>query len=87
MIADPLSVGDLIIVNQKFRSYLYNPKRYEGVGIIISKKKVHRGEIYDAYFSGWIVRRIPRHWLVKMGLPDSVLYCPIEEEWKLWGDI
>ena len=87
MIADPLSVGDLVMINEKFMTYLYSPKRYEGIGIVTVREKVYKNEIYEVYFNGWTIKRVPRHWLIKMGCSDTTLYCPIEEEWKLWGDI
>jgi len=80
MAVDLLDVGDLVIVNERFRKILYAPEKYEGIGIVIRKTEVHHGEIYEVYFNGWRAQRIPRHWLIKMN-------CPIEEEWKMWGNI
>tara|TARA_R100000734_G_C3281043_1_gene74649 strand:+ start:148 stop:354 length:207 start_codon:yes stop_codon:yes gene_type:complete len=66
MIADPLEVGDLVIMNEKFKKHLYSPKKYEGIGVIVSKAGVHHGEVYEVYFNRWRAQRIPRHWLIKM---------------------
>ena len=87
MVVDPLSLGDLVVINEEFRKYLYWGERYEGIGIVINRTKIYQNEIYEVYFSGWIAMRIPRHWLIRMECSDATLYCPIEEQWKTWGDI
>ena len=87
MIADSLEVGDLVIFNEKFKKHLYSPEKYEGIGVVMRKQKVHNGEIYAVYFNQGKFERIPRHWLIKMGCPNTASYCPVEEEWKLLGDI
>ena len=87
MIADSLEVGNLVIMNEKFKKHLYSPEKYEGIGIVMGKNKVHHGEIYVVYFNQGKIERIPRHWLIKMDDVKTASYCPIEEQWKTWGDI
>ena len=85
--SDKLNIGDLVIINDQFKSHMFHAARYEGIGVIIKIKEVYGGELYEIYFNNYSVKRIPRHWIIKIGGDNTISYCPIEEEWKVWGDI
>ena len=81
-----MKVGDLVLMNEQFASYLKNPNRFMGiVGVIIYSDPEY--EEYNVMFGESRIDGVPRHWLISLSIEDLPKnYCPIEEEWKLWGD-
>jgi len=80
-----LKIGDLVIFNSKFSSHY--PFPVDGTGIV-TKNTTMWGNTprYDILFPIGKLFDVPRHWFIKVNTAEPQVYCPIEEEWKMWGD-
>ena len=79
-----LKVGDLVIFNSDLEHEMYYVMT-EGVGIVTLVSKHSRMPVYDVLFpNGHVVYAAPRSWFIR--IPVKQQACPLEEEWKMWGD-
>ena len=79
-----LKVGDLVVFNLKLEHELHHVIT-EGVGVVMLVARRMKMPVYDVFFpNGHVVYAAPRSWFVK--IPDKLGACPLEEEWKMWGD-
>ena len=79
-----LKVGDLVIFDLQLARAL---RRFlpDGVGIVTLVSRRMGRPVYDVLFpNGHVVYAAPRSWFIKV--PVKIDTCPLEEEWKMWGD-
>ena len=80
-----LKIGDLVVFNTQFASYI--PFPLKGTGIVTKDTTiVAHIPRYDILFPIGKLFDSPRHWFIKVNVIEPEAYCPIEEEWKMWGD-
>ena len=79
-----LKVGDLVIFNLELEHELHHVLT-DGVGIVTLVSRRMRKPVYVVLFpNGNVVYAAPRSWFIKV--PVKLDTCPLEEEWKMWGD-
>ncbi len=79
-----LKVGDIVIFNAQ-QKYEIRHAITDGVGIVILVSRRMRRPVYDVLFpNGHIVYAAPRSWFTRVPIKNQI--CPLEEEWKMWGD-
>jgi|3_EtaG_2_1085321.scaffolds.fasta_scaffold87600_6 hypothetical protein len=78
-----LKIGDLVVFNTQFASYI--PFPLKGTGIVSALSTRFGQPSYDVLFPIGKVFEMPRFWIIKVNTTEPEAYCPIEEEWKMWG--
>jgi len=81
-----LSAGDLVIFNEQYllRYDSPPPDWLRGVGVVLSLYEA--SHVCVRVLISGAEHNLPRAWLVRLSAPKTTHRCPIEEEWRMWGD-